>query len=374
MIPVLALLSSIGVAEAAPVQLSHSGRVLDTVGTPISGTHDLRVRLLRADTSAAHTESFDDVAIDGGYYQVVLGSVTALDHSVFASPPLTVEVAVDGQVLGLQPLLAVGNAASATRTDTIDVVSLSGTSCTTAGRIVWNTATSDLQVCVGGTWRAPGVKTIVLQGASRRWSNGTTATSCNEYRYPTGSGLYQGQVGDGDYTIDPDGAGTTYGEIVVSCDMTTSGGGWTRVVAQNYDQATTGWSDNNRTQCGSYGWLHGGYSVFGASDVTSTLTLSGVAHTQLRFATTFVKVDSWDNEVATLFLDGTQRWTQGYFWQNGSSICGNPNAPEWKEEATPIDLTFAHTANTLGVRFTTNLSSPGVDESWGHDDLTVWVK
>ncbi|PKN56828.1 MAG: hypothetical protein CVU56_13995 [Deltaproteobacteria bacterium HGW-Deltaproteobacteria-14] len=60
-------------------------------------------------------------------------------------------------------------------------------------------------------------------GAPSHWADGAFARSCDGYRHPTGNRVYGGQ-GDGYYTIDPAQDGNT---LVVSCDMTTDGGGWT---------------------------------------------------------------------------------------------------------------------------------------------------
>ena len=67
------------------------------------------------------------------------------------------------------------------------------------------------------------------QGSPGHWSDNSVATSCDGYRNPTAPYTYAGE-GDGYYQIDPDGAGATLGTITAYCDMTTDGGGWTRLL------------------------------------------------------------------------------------------------------------------------------------------------
>lgn len=71
---------------------------------------------------------------------------------------------------------------------------------------------------------------IVGEGNSndpRNWEDGSYASSCQAYRYPEPENIYryQGQTGDGLYTIEPV-EGTSFD---VFCDMTTGGGGWTGI-------------------------------------------------------------------------------------------------------------------------------------------------
>lgn len=60
--------------------------------------------------------------------------------------------------------------------------------------------------------------------APRQWGDGTTAASCQEYRFPVAPYRYQGATGDGFYRIAPRDV-----PVTVFCDMTTDGGGWTAI-------------------------------------------------------------------------------------------------------------------------------------------------
>ena len=72
-------------------------------------------------------------------------------------------------------------------------------------------------------------KNIKLVSGRRQWSDGTYRTSCLKYLNSNVNGYnYSGDIGDGVYTIDPDGPGGN-SPFDVYCDQTTDGGGWTLV-------------------------------------------------------------------------------------------------------------------------------------------------
>lgn len=90
-------------AQAADVQLSHQGRLVDALGDPVSGQIDLTVSLWTDAASTelaqrAYTQTFTDLTVDGGYFAVDLGSGGGLDETVF-DDALWVELQVDETVL-----------------------------------------------------------------------------------------------------------------------------------------------------------------------------------------------------------------------------------------------------------------------------------
>jgi hypothetical protein len=214
------------IADAAPVRLGHQGRLTDASGAPIDGSKNVTITLRSAADAVLFSETFPATPIQDGFFSVVLGGgATTLDSAVL-TPPVYVGAAVDGVDLGGRMLLL--DAPNAARAEVALRVQVeggaAGPTCSDTGRIVYDTVIGGLRVCAGGSWQSIGVKTIVASGGTRRWSDGTTATSCLKYLEPLPGFIYAGATGNGTYAIDVDGTGAL-AETNVECDMT--GGGWT---------------------------------------------------------------------------------------------------------------------------------------------------
>ena len=84
-IAALAALAAAGPLAAAPQLLTHQGRLLDAAGAPLEGTVDLTFTLYLSSTGAEAVwlETFQDVAVQGGLFSVLLGGQSPLDDPLF---------------------------------------------------------------------------------------------------------------------------------------------------------------------------------------------------------------------------------------------------------------------------------------------------
>jgi hypothetical protein len=90
-------------AFAVPLQMNHQGRLLDSDGSGLTGSHELIFRIFDDPENGYEmwTET-QTVNFINGYYSVLLGADeenNALDDSVFANYPLYLELKVDGENL-----------------------------------------------------------------------------------------------------------------------------------------------------------------------------------------------------------------------------------------------------------------------------------
>jgi hypothetical protein len=185
---------------------------------------------------------------------------------------------------------------------------------------------------------------------------------------------------DGVYTIDPDGPGGA-APISVTCDMTNKGGGWTRVAAEDFAMpgAATAFSRSAITTCGAFGSILGGYKTFGNDTVTATFPLRGVPHAEVRLTFELIVLDSWDSEVAFADLDGKRVWMircdklAPATCNQTSDQCGWTGTDRL-DGKVPVDLLVPHTRDVAQLSVGAILDQGSGDESWGLDNVAIYVR
>lgn len=227
----LAALLLPSLAWAAPVELPHSARVLDSTGMPINGAHTVRVSLW-ADGSSTdpgdqlYSEDFA-VTLSDGYVSVVLGSgATAVESGWFADA-VWIGLAVDPPAAELSrsriyqgpPAAAASSAALLRAVDGLPAEPCSD------GDVVYDASIDGLRRCDGTTWTGARPRTTQNFGSYIGWDDGSYAIDCDGYRHPSTPDTY-GSQGTGVYRIDPDGDGPNTA-FDAYCDMVSDGGGWT---------------------------------------------------------------------------------------------------------------------------------------------------
>ena len=178
---------------------------------------------------------------------------------------------------------------------------------------------------------------------------------------------------DGLYYLDIDGAGPI-ATAQYYCDM--KNGGWTRLISDDFEKSQGGWSQGVVTSCGKYGNILGGYNVFGKGAAPAK-TVAAPPHTQAKVWMQYIRLDAWSSQWAIVFLDTAQIWSKqspSGEWAGGwNNKCGrwDYQDDEW-DMGTP--WVGAHTALTATVTATSTLDQSADQESFGLDNVVLYVK
>lgn len=422
-----ALLALPSTALAVPMEFTHQGRLLDSTGSPLA-SGDLLFSLYAEQSggTALWSETHSSVALDAGFYSLRLGADQALDSSIFDGTTLWLEVSVDGSLLADR--VAVVSVPYAVKAGVADNVSedavlnvselqIGGTTvldsnglasgfgsdsfaelnCSSAGDVptydgsAWTCQGTGGKIDVARLEGTIGLGNLPVGTTSDHVAAGNHTHSAADVGALADTttlsdlaskGLVSSNPAENCAEVLAENAGATDGFYwlassdapqLFQCDMTN--GGFTRLSLETFDNNANGWSNTARTVCGKFGQILGGYNAFGQNLVVSrTYDLSAWPHTEVMVKADFIGIDSWDGENAEMKFDDTNVWTQSRLHTGGDQQCGVVNQGGWYEERLDAEFTADHTADALKVSFSSTLDQAANDESWGVDNVTVWVK
>ena len=172
--------------------------------------------------------------------------------------------------------------------------------------------------------------------------------------------------------------------------------GWITYARDTFPNAGEHWSASGEawdgtftasSECGSYGYILGGYGVFGTLSWAKRTFDNLTPHDAVRVTFRFVKVDRWTNahggRRAQMAVDDNILWTHTFSNEEADRAeCGRPgphpsNRVYWEQRVGGDTDPFPHTSTSLTIRFSTapaeGQQSLVFDshQHWGIQDVAV---
>ncbi len=138
----------------------------------------------------------------------------------------------------------------------------------------------------------------------------------------------------------------------------------------------TGWTNDEQTYAGDYGYVHGMWGN-DVPWVEKNFLLSGT-QTNVNISFRYWAVDSWDNETGYMNFNGTQLWAKTVTTYNtaaGWDVYPGTFPAPWSggtlKRYADVSLTTAFTGTSFTLRFGSTINQAEADEAWGFSALTI---
>lgn len=181
------------------------------------------------------------------------------------------------------------------------------------------------------------------------------------------------ELPSGVYPLDPGGAGAV---MQLRCDMDPASPGWTEIFAPGADPAA--WQPYKEGSCGELGAMIGPFGT--GESLTLHPETHGVPHSEVRLVGEAVVMDSWDpfeSDRLLIELGDSEIFSQMCDFESPAICnqemhhCGDQN---FNDGVLPISVVVPHAGVDLWLTFSSTLTEPVDNESWGVRDVSVLVK
>jgi hypothetical protein len=172
------------------------------------------------------------------------------------------------------------------------------------------------------------------------------------------------------------------GSINVKGKILSASNPWILVHSENFETGASGWDINTTTNCGGRNIL-GGFGVTSTTPLNKSFDLSAYPHTHVMVKFNYYSLDSWDNEAGIAKIDGLTAWTSNELFysdldraiiNNCGSGGSSTSASLGKDLVLSGEARIDHKSNGLTLTFGSSLNEASTNESFGIDNLEIWVK
>lgn len=178
----------------------------------------------------------------------------------------------------------------------------------------------------------------------------------------------------GTYELDIDGEGDREPREF-RCKMEENG--WTLVVRETFVDPADGWSTPERTECGDWGVILGGFCEYAEGKVSRTYEIAPVPHTRARLAVEFLQIDSWDDtrgDRGTVSFSGETIWSSVLSGNDGIQQCGREDVFSKDQKVEVSGEVETGGMRSYRVTAGADLDEGACNESWGLDNVRIFVR
>lgn len=98
------------------------------------------------------------------------------------------------------------------------------------------------------------------------------------------------------------------------------------------------------------------------------------SHTKVKIKFQVWKIDSWDGERLSLYVDGSEAWGHNFVASESiqRDVCGHSGV-QWIDDVMNVEVTVPHNQYTMVVNFKNTLNQQPADESYGLRDFQIFT-